>query len=344
MAANAEIKSKLEISSGWNYTISKDENNLIIPIAYGATIENLSEYANKDDIKNIQSELIIDGVRTKIINDKETLNVEDVYYLNIDKNLYQDEAVIEILIKTNSMAETYFDLDMPLYSSKEDVLVIKIEKEEDFIKVDNVNKRFGSGDKPKIVSIEFKRVTTNGNGVEEYVDLNIAKKTNREFICAGQVLYIKVGAINTREISIDIEGDKSIRTLDELTQKFEWIEPKERNIKTRYNSLNSLKKAYDLPKAMEEKIEIDSDIKYFTFIYVIPYETKQTLSSWASIREDTRDAFNIDKTKLFEKIRDPYSFVFKAGSDIGIITQRKKLDVFEAWNTIYNRDLTPYIK
>ena len=35
--------------------------------------------------------------------------------------------------------------------------------------------------------------------------------------------------------------------------------------------------------------------------------------------------------------------VLKASSEVGITTKRTTLDVFEAWNTIYNRDLTKYI-
>lgn len=345
MAKDAEIRSKLQLDNGVNYSILNEATSIKIPISYGAIIENLSEYVTKDDIKNIRAELLIDGIRVGVINDNEVLNIDDVFFLDVNKNEYENKAMIEILVKCNVLAETYFGDDIPMYDSKEEVITIKLSEEKNMVEVKDINKRFESGDKPKIASIEIKRVSTDKNGLEKYVDLNIAQKTNKEFVCAGQVIYIRVKTLNyTSSVTLEIEGDASISTFDKLTEKFEWIEPKERKIKTRFKTLSALKSSYNMPIKLKLEKESSGGVRYFSTVYVIPYGTKQTLNSWAKIREETRNAFEIDEEKIFERIENPYSFVFKAKSEIGITTKRKDLDIFEAWNTIYNRDLSKYIK
>lgn len=345
MAANAEIRSILNLENGSNYSIPKESNNIEIPISYGAIIENLSEYVSREDIKNIQAELLIDGARVGTLTGTETLNLDGIYTLKVDKTKYENESVIEILVKCNAVAETHFSNDIPMYASKEEIIVIQLEKEESIVEVENVNRRFESGDKPKIASIEIKRITTDSNGREEYVNLNVAKKTNTQFVCAGQVIYIRVKTLNyTSSVTLEIEGDRSITTLDGLTEKFEWTEPRARGVSTRYKTLTALKNSYKMPRRLTLEEDAGGGVRYFSTIYVIPYETKQTLNSWSKIREETRNAFEIEEEKLFERINEQYSFVFKARSDIGITTKRKDLDIFEAWNTIYNRDLSKYVK
>ncbi len=344
MAANAQIESKLQITHGNHYKLL-EETKVEIPISYGAILKNLSEYVTKEDIKNIQAELVIDGNRVKLTNDKETLEITDNYILHVNKEKYGDGKAIEIVVRCNVIAETYFNDDRPLYDSKEEIIVIQLKEEENIVEVDNVNRRFESGDKPKISSIEIKRVSTDARGNEKYVDLNVVKKTGKEFICAGQVIYIRVKTLNdTAKVTLEIEGDASITTLDELTKRFEYTQPKERNIKTRYKTLSALKKSYEMPLKLKLEEDAGGGVKYFSAIYVVPYGTKQTLNSWANIREENKNAFEIDESKIFERIREPYEIVIKARSEIGITTKRTKLDVFEAWNTIYNRDLSQYVK
>lgn len=344
MAADASLNTNIYLSKGKNYKMLEEEKNIEIPISYDAIIDGLSEYVTKEDIKNIKSELLIDGKRVDSVLAKESLNVQGEYILEVSKEKYKSN-VIEILVTCNSVAETYFNLDSPMYSSKEEIITIYINGAEEIVNVKNENKRFESGDKPKIASIEIKRITTNSNGKEIYTDLNIAKKTNKNFVLAGQVIYLRVTTLNNTEtVTLEIEGDKSITICDELTQKFEWQEPRERGIKTRYKSLDALKNNYKMPLKLKMEENLGGGEKIFSAIYVIPYETKQTLESWATIREESRNAFSIDESKIFNRRVAPYSFVFKAKSEIGITTQRKEIDVFEAWNTVYNRNLSKYIK
>lgn len=343
MAADAKIEARLNPINGTNYKISLEENSISIPIDFGGIVTNMTKYVSSDDIKIIKAELLIDGKTVSNISKEKESSVNGEYTLNVDKRKYNEKSFIEILVKCNVLAETKFKEDIPMYDSKEEVIIIEIEEKEDKVNVSNVHKNFSSGDKPKILDIEIKRISTDKNKKEIYEYLNIAKKTNTNFICAGQVIYIRVKAYKTDSVTLEIEGDKSITTLDELTKRFEWDEPKTRGIKTRFGTLKNFQKQYKMPFNISLE-ESNGYISYFSTTYVIPYKTKQTLNSWITLREKNKDAFSIKEGDLFTRIDRPYELVFKARSENGIRTTRTKLDVFEAWNTIYNRDLTNYIK
>lgn len=191
---------------------------------------------------------------------------------------------------------------------------------------------------PKINSIEIKRLE---NGVEK--PLLISKKTGNKFICAGQTIIFRVKATMSTRVMVEFEGDTSITKFDELTKLFEWTEPKKRNEKTLVNSLKEFEKMYKGDLLME-CIEQEKSKATFEYKYVIPYETKQTLHSWSSLRKISNDAFEIDENKLFSRITKPYEVVFKASGANGKTTERVKLDVFQRWDTLYNRDLFKYVK
>ena len=159
---------------------------------------------------------------------------------------------------------------------------------------------------------------------------------------AGQVLYIRVGAVNTDNVTLEWAGDRSIITCDDLTKKFEWEEPRERNMKTSYSSLKQLEKSYEVPRSLHLESETE-EIKYFSTTYLVPYGTKPTLHSWSTLRKQNGSAFEMDEKDLFKPISQPYQLVIKARSSGGVTTKREIVDVFEAWNTIYNRDLSPYV-
>lgn len=345
MAADAKLNANLNFEKGLKYTITEDKNEINIKISYGAIISNISDYVSKEDIKNLTVDLSINDIGVKTITVEKELAVNNEYILKVNKSDYANESAVEISVKCNAIAETCFETDIPMYDSKEEILIIYINKEDEDVEVKNQNKIYiDFGVRPIISNIEVKRVTTDSRGRITYTDLDVAKKTNSNFICAGQVIYIRVKALNTSSVTLEIAGDRSIMTLDELTKKFEWTEPKERGTKTRFSSLKQLENQYKMPLQLKLEEETENGVKYFSTTYVIPYETKQTLHSWETLREIDKNAFEIDKEKLFTRIDDAYSLVLKARSDVGITTKRTSLDVFEAWNKIYNRDLSKYIK
>lgn len=343
MAADAEIESRLYLPKGKEYLIKEEETEVEIPIEYGANVINLTEYSKKEHVKIIKSQLYIDGNLISEVTDEKVLQVSDSNKILINKNIYSDNEVeVEVMVK--SILLTEFFADGALVDIKRETIKISIEVlEEETVENDvkNVyNSEFDEFPPPEITNITLSRIENNTTK-----ELPVAKKINTQFICAGQVLQIDLKAVNLPErISLEFDGNISINTLDDLTKKFEWDDPVARKTKKRYSTLEKLKEQYDGIVGAKVIREYSNGDKEFRITYVVPYKTKQTLHSWSTLREQSKDAFNIDETRLFSRIQKPYTLVFKVSGPLGKTTKRVNLDVFERWDTLYNRDLTSYIK
>lgn len=343
MAADAALNSYLELPDGNSYTISIDDATASVPVNFGAAAINLTDYAKKEHVKIIKSELYIDNVLVAEVSEEKMLDISGSANILINKNNYSENNV-EIEVKVKSTLLTEFFTDGALVDIKTENITLQIEGMEEELGENEVEGLYERDSEefppPKITQITITRVD-NKNTIE----LPVAKKTNSKFICAGQVLQIDLKAENwPSSITLEFEGDKSINTLDELTKKFEWDDPKERNVKKRYATLKDLENQYDGVVSAKIINRYENGDKDFRITYVVPYGTKQTLHSWSSLRKESNDAFNIDETRLFSRIRKPYKLVFKVRGTFGATTVSTSLDVYERWDTLYNRDLTPYIK
>lgn len=338
MAADAEVEALLNFPNGLNYSISKETNILEIPFDFGAKVNNLSGFAKETDIKNLSAELEVQyNIYDEISTEKEREIIKSNKIV-IDKNKYKGINNIEIIVKNTAILETQFKSEAPMIDIKEIVLNINLQDEETYITVKDVNKRI-SGDipRPKISSIKLYRKSING--LDEKQELFVAKKTNTEFICAGQVLIIEATILNSPDnVLFYIEGDSKIQTYDELTKKFLYEEPKNRGEKLIFGSLTKQKNSYKLPRNMEEK-----NGKYI-LEYVIPYNTKQTIHSWNTLRNENKNGFEIKKDKLLTRISSPYKLKIRASNAGGTVTKSYNLDVFERWDTVYNRNIKEYVK
>lgn len=339
MAGSAELHSILETPLGKEYTIKKDSEYIEIPIEFGAYVDGLSEYAKPEHIKLIEAELKINGVSKNIASGTKKVKILKNGNILINREDYKGQKQIKLELECNSFLSTFFDADPLLYSNKKIVISVNIETEEK-------NEVLTQSDlyAPIIYDISVQRISSNSRGKEKLVDLYVTKKGRYDFVCAGQVIKVVVKtSSDASDVTLDFKGNNSIRELDNVTKKFEWDEPKERNEKTRYSSLSKMKAAYQFPKELKLEKKTDS-IKYFSTTYVIPYETTQTLHSWNSLRNISQDAFNINESKLFTQKEAPYKIVVKATNYKGTTTKTKSLHVAERWDELYNRDISEYVK
>lgn len=338
MAGDARLESVLDLPNGREYTISKDEEEIEIPLYFGAQIEGLSEYAKAEHIQIIESELKINGITTNTVSASETIKISKNGSFIVRKNDYPGMKQIVLNLECNSFAKTYFPSDPVLYSNKNATITINLES-------DSKNYVSNSHDKeaPRIYGITIKRVTTDNKGRERLEDLYINTKTRTPFVCAGQAIRIDVEtSVDAQGVSFDFTGFNSIRTLDNLTKRFLWDEPQNRGEMYIYSKLSELQRAYKLPAKLTLKEESETS-KVFSVTYVIPYQTTQTLHSWNSLRDEKKDAFKINESKLFTRIENPYTLVVRAGSYDGTRTSSYKFDVAERWDELYNHDISKYI-
>lgn len=342
MAGDAKFNAKLELINGNKYTVSKNQESIEIPIKFGAEVTNLGQYAKKEDIKNISSELEVENNIVDKIEAKGVVSISKDNKLVINKSDYPNAGKVTLVIKNTSVLETCFQAEVPMVDIKEIQIEITFEGNEasedegKFIEVNNVNTRNHNDiPRPTISSIKLYRKTVSNKS--QKMNLYIAKKTNMPFICAGQVLVVEASVLNSPQIvSFSIEGNSKIRTLDSLTKKFVYDEPRERGETPMYSSLNDLRAIYNMPVTMKKENGV------YKIEYVIPYETKQSLNSWSTLRNN--NALEIDNSKLFTRILSPYVVKIYASNRGGSITRSIEFDVFERWDTIYNRNITEYVK
>ncbi len=338
MAGEAKLNSVLELPNGTEYTMSKDDEKIEIPLSFGAYIDGLSEYAKAEHIKVIESELKVNGVTYNTVSASETIRISKNGNLIIKKEDYPGVEKITLNFECNSFAATYFPSDPVLYSNKNVTVTINLES-------DSKNKVLYYNDEnaPTIYRITIKRLSVDarGNTIEE--DLCINNKTRIPFVCAGQVIKIEVETSKSADkVTFDFAGFNSIRKLDSLTKRFLWDEPKSRGEKTIYSNLTALQRMYNMPARLTLE-EQKAETEVYSAIYVVPYQTTQTLHSWNSLREEKKDAFKIDESKLFSRKENSYTLVVRASSEVGSRTKNYKFDVAERWDELYNHDISKYI-
>ena len=172
------------------------------------------------------------------------------------------------------------------------------------------------------------------------------------FIMAGHEMGVKVltkGYVDKIEMdfsgpTVDYDKDTSVKTLDDLTKRFEWDDPVSRNRTSEYSSLKDLQNHYVMPQAFSNVYTPKTDYhNIYTTYYLVPYGTKQSLHSWYTLREESGSAFKIDTDKLLERIKDPFVLKLKLYSGSRYVEKDIEFDVFERWDTLFNRDIRPYV-
>ncbi len=348
MAADSTIECFAEFEKGKTIVPAENETIIDIPITFGANAINIGEYARDTHVKLIEAELLINGESMTKVTDSSILSVSKEFLYSYEKQETDDVVILDVTV--NSILLTKFSTDGPLTDSKNFIIAIYfsgVPQQNDYIESNTyynnvISENYAEYEEippPYISEIKIEKYDSDKKS-----NLFTSRKTGTKFICAGQTIKITATVENfTKNLSISFEGDSSIFTFDELTKRFEWDEPKTRNIKPRFPSLYIYKEMFTKTNTVQASSTKDNT-STFEFVYIIPYGTKQTLHSWQTLRKETQNALEIDENRLFSRIKKPYEIVVKAQNINGADTKRIELDVFERWDTLYNRDISKYIK
>ncbi len=357
MSADSKINSFAEFQDGEDYFVPSGDSSISIPITFGAEATDLSEFARKEHVKEIKSEIYINDLLIDSVSGSERLYVSKEIEYSVLKPIESNILTLNIEIKSH--LTTKFTTDGALVDIKYYTLTIyfgvekeeNIEEEEELPEDDYIEPRtyyngvldINRADNelvppPVIESIKVHRIK-NGNDVE----LLKLKNSTQKFVCAGETISVEVVISNNVSfVEMSFNGDSSIFTFDTVTKKVEWDEPRARNKSTFKSTLKEFEQMYQGSVRMK-KISSTDTTSTFYYSYIIPSETKQTLNSWNTLRQKAGDAFKINDNQLFTRIRSPYEIVIYAKGFGGEATKRTSLDVFERWDTIYNRDISQYV-
>ena len=125
IALEASIVSKLEVKDEIN--INEDENKKEISIEYGSRAVNLSEYAKPEHIKNITSEIFINGKFIESISGSKTTEVDNKinYVVSRSENNFDSENIV-LKVEVKSYLYTEFLVDGLMYDFKSKEVIVKI--------------------------------------------------------------------------------------------------------------------------------------------------------------------------------------------------------------------------
>ena len=381
-----DLKLNIQINAQEDeYIINGLQDYIDIPIIIkGEIISSNPEFKDKY-IKLIKNDIYIDNYKVdEYITGQSSFKkkvIVRVYRSDYPAGEEYDTEYI-LNLKLRSICFSNFPNDLPIYAKSNNTvrlivkqrffmkqdMVIEDSEYDEFLNEDDyeypnyIKDREEAGDKEdaeyKCDNINLYEIKKD-NDSRLYKKLNQTNSTNEKssygYIKAGNNLGIRIVTNkDVYKVEMSIEGDKSIKTFDDKTKMFEWDELVDKEYNTRFNKLSNYYEFYNKTK-YEMDVNKNGEDNIFTFEYLIPYETNQTLHSWNSIRDLQGNSFNIDPNKIFTRKDEPYNIkfeIYKLVTTINeegeeetytdIITKYITFDVFECWNNLYNRNLEIY--
>ncbi len=127
MAANADIKGRIDINNS-NVVLKSNQDEIEIEIEYGSNIINMTGYANKNHIKEINSKLYINGKEVDCISGSKTDILGKKYILKLSRKDLRENTNNTIKIVNDSYAHTEFAVDGLMQNNVEKNLNIFVEE------------------------------------------------------------------------------------------------------------------------------------------------------------------------------------------------------------------------
>lgn len=135
MAANADVISKLRVQD--SITLEADKDEITLPIKISAEAINLSNYANKEHIKEIVSTLYINNKEIAKVSGSKTVNVDKEVLFTVSRQDYNIPKTYPINIKVKSYLYTEFSVDGLMQDEVERTINLHV-KEKQVIPIKNI--------------------------------------------------------------------------------------------------------------------------------------------------------------------------------------------------------------
>ena len=208
MAANADIKSKINV--GKDFVMKSTEDKINIDIEYGANIVNMTGYAKETHIKEITAKLNINEKEVDKISGSKTNNVGKKYTLTLTREELIEEKNNIIKIVNNSYSHTEFAVDGLMQNSVEVQINVFVEKEEII----------------PVKTSEVKILEKNNETlvVRPLAQSNITKEESLGITEAGRYIVLKLN-LNQKINNSDLEDIKVLLNNEQIKQ-FETINSK----------------------------------------------------------------------------------------------------------------------
>lgn len=260
MAANAELMTNLDVSD--TYTLSSNEEEVLIPIDFVGNVVNATGYASNKHVKEINISLYINGDKVDNASGSKTMNVGNKYTFKVTREKFSPNKTHSVKVKVNGYLHTEFAVDGLLQASTEKEITIKVEP------------------KKSIPIIKSDSIQVIAKDAEKWVVRPLAQT---------------LSTISTKSAGFTEAGKRVAVKLDLTVDKTTIVDKKI------YIDGNLVKEVM-----CDEINKTNQDKQKEIFVIKIPENTKATLYGWASLRERSQNYFNIDESKLLDRIRPPH--------------------------------------
>lgn len=201
MAADAKSTSTLELEN--DYILKENRDELLIPIKYSTSVVNMTGYAKKEHIKEINTKLYIENKKVDEISGSKITSVGNEYMLVITRDDYPPNINHSVNISVNGYIHTEFAVDGLMQSNASKTINVYVEPKQKLpVKQSNL----------KVLEKD----------ATDWVVRPLAQISNTEtetlgFIEAGKTLAVKL------ELNIDKEKLNNIQVLfnDTPVKEFE---------------------------------------------------------------------------------------------------------------------------
>jgi len=125
MSADAKVESN--ISCDLKFTLAATEEEILIPIYFGAELKELSKYAKAEHVKDITSILYYNDKEVARISGSKITSVGNEYMLVITRDKIPQNKIYLFNLKVRSYVKTEFSADGLLQDEKEVTVTVNVE-------------------------------------------------------------------------------------------------------------------------------------------------------------------------------------------------------------------------
>ena len=193
MAASADVSSY--IISEDRIILDENLDEVTLKINFGANAINLNSYAKKEHIKEIYSDIYINGNKVSEVSNTKSDNVSKTYIYKISRKDFK-EGIYTLNISTNSYLYTEFSVDGLMRDNKNKNITIQVEKK----KVVPI----------KDIDVKILEKNNNSYCVRELIQTKQTKEANSYGIVEKDkhiALKLKAGNIKLKKENIKIYID-----------------------------------------------------------------------------------------------------------------------------------------
>lgn len=199
MAADAKAVCNIDVEK--ELILTKEQDELVIPISYGIAVENMTGYADEKHIKEIKSTLYINGKKVDEISGSKITSKGNEYMLVITREEFPPRNEHKIELKVDGYVHTEFAVDGLMQDTKTQIINVIVEKKQ-------------------IIPVKETNVMLLEKNINDWVVSPLAQ--NFQTISKGTIGFVEAGRYLAIKLDLDVDSvENTLIYLDNILLKSE---------------------------------------------------------------------------------------------------------------------------